>query len=170
MSSNREITFRSAVPADIPVIQDLSASIWREHYPGIITHAQIDYMLENMYAAPVMQDEMRKGYRYILVEQDGAPIGYISYRSEESEHAVMISKLYLFPALHGKGMGRQMLQYVKDDALRMGARLIYLFVNKNNRAAIRAYERFGFSKAEAVKTDIGGGFVMDDFRMELQLG
>ncbi|MBS1128301.1 MAG: hypothetical protein H6Q96_681, partial [Nitrospirae bacterium] len=49
------------------------------------------------------------------------------------------------------------------------AKSLYLFVNKNNTKAIRAYERFGFVKARAVVTDIGSGFVMDDYRMELVL-
>ena len=164
------ITFPTATAADIPVIQDLSSRIWRQHYPGIITRGQIDYMLAKMYAADVIRDEiLRKGYRYVLVMERDAPVGYLAYRYEDRTHEVLISKLYLLPSLHGRGIGRQMLQQVKDDAVRQGAASIILFVNKNNVKAIAAYERFGFLKAEAVVTDIGGGFVMDDYRMVLSL-
>jgi ribosomal protein S18 acetylase RimI-like enzyme len=62
-----------------------------------------------------------------------------------------------------------MLQHVRDDAVSRGAKTVHLFVNKNNLKAIVAYERFGFIKAEAVVTAIGGGFVMDDYRMVLDL-
>jgi hypothetical protein len=31
---------------------------------------------------------------------------------------------------------------------------------------VQEYERMGFSIAEAIVMDIGGGFVMDDYRME----
>ncbi len=165
-----EIIFRPATAGDIPVIQDLSSRIWREHYPGIITNEQIDYMLGKMYNADVIRDEMEKqGSRYVIVADGNAPVGYISYRVGDTAHTVLISKLYLLPSLHGRGIGARMLQYVKEDALRAGARLVYLYVNKNNVKAIRAYERFGFSKAVALVTDIGGGFVMDDYRMELDL-
>ena len=164
------ITFRAAADADIPVIQDLSSRIWREHYPGIITPAQIDYMLGKMYAADVLRDEVEtKGYRYVLAVDGTMPVGYLAYRIDPAVRSVLISKLYLLPSLHGKGIGRQMLQFVKDDAAAQGAKFIYLFVNKNNEKAIAAYERFGFVRAEAVVTDIGGGFVMDDYRMELNL-
>lgn len=164
------ITVREATAADIPAIRDLSSRIWREHYPGIISREQIDYMLERMYGAPVIAGEMAsKGYRYVLVLAGTVPVGYLSFRRKENGRTVLISKLYLLPALHGRGIGRMMLAYVRDEALRSGARTICLFVNRNNRKAIRAYERFGFAKAAEVATDIGGGFVMDDYRMELSL-
>ncbi len=35
---------------DIVCIQHLAAAIWRSHYPGIISNAQIDYMLERGYS------------------------------------------------------------------------------------------------------------------------
>jgi len=170
MVTTSDISFRTATVDDIPVIQDLSSRIWREHYPGIITHAQIDYMLGKMYAPEVIEDEIRsKGCRYILVAERERAVGYIAYRSDDAAKAVLISKLYLLPSLHGKGIGRQMLGYVKDAARQRGAATLYLFVNKSNTKAIAAYERFGFVKAEAVVTDIGGGFVMDDYRMKLHI-
>jgi GNAT superfamily N-acetyltransferase len=170
MASADDITFRLATNEDIPLIQDLSGRIWREHYPGIITHEQIDYMLDKMYATNVMLDEIaNKGHRYVIVAEGTMPIGYIAYRHEEKTRAVLISKIYLLPSFHGKGIGRRMLGHVKDDALKAGAQTLYLFVNKNNGKAIAAYERFGFVKVEAVVSDIGSGFVMDDFRMEFDL-
>jgi len=166
----RDITLRPAGAEDIPLIRDLAGRIWREHYPGIITHAQIDYMLERMYAASVIAEEIgSKGYRYVLAMAEGEAVGFAAYVHEPAAQAVKLSKLYLLPSLHGKGIGRKMLQQVKDDAVRQGAKSVYLFVNKRNRKAIASYERFGMKKAEEVVTDIGGGFVMDDFRMELAL-
>jgi GNAT superfamily N-acetyltransferase len=164
------IALRTAGPADIPAIQGLADRIWRQHYPGIITIAQIEYMLERMYATEVIEDEMvRQGYRYTLAVERTEPIGFIAYRFEERDRSVKISKLYLLPSRHGQGIGRQMLGSVRDQALRLGARKLLLFVNKANRKAIRAYERFGFVKAADAVTDIGGGFVMDDYAMELAL-
>jgi hypothetical protein len=44
-----------------------------------------------------------------------------------------------------------------------------LTVNRFNRQAIAAYERRGFQMMGTVVKDIGDGFVMDDYRMELNL-
>jgi RimJ/RimL family protein N-acetyltransferase len=48
----------------------------------------------------------------------------------------------------------------------MGCTHLQLRVNKANSPAIRAYQRAGFTFLDDVCTDIGSGFVMDDFRME----
>jgi GNAT superfamily N-acetyltransferase len=170
MRQMQDITFRTAGRDDIPLIRDLSSRIWREHYPGIISREQIDYMLGKMYAPDVIADEMEdRGYRYVIVAAGPVPVGYIAYRCDVEARLVLLSKLYLLPELHRRGIGGRMLRYVKDEALRAGARSIHLFVNKKNRQAIRAYELFGMVKTEELVTDIGGGFVMDDYRMELDL-
>jgi len=96
------------------------------------------------------------------------PVGFISYSFDAASRRVKLSKLYLLPAWHGHGLGRQMLQHVQDRSAELGALEIWLQVNKDNIRAIRAYERAGFSVRESVVTDIGGGFVMDDFIMVLR--
>lgn len=170
MTRSRDISFRTVAHDDIRAVQDLAGRIWREHYPGIITREQIDYMLGKMYAAEVIADEIaNKGYRYDLVLRDREAVGYLSSRFDDDSRTVLVSKLYLLPALHGQGIGRRMLQRVKDDAVRAGAQSISLFVNKGNSKAIRAYERYGFVKDRETVTDIGSGYVMDDFGMELRL-
>ncbi len=165
-----EITFQIASTDEIPLIQRLSQRIWREHYPGIISPAQIEYMLAKMYATDVILNEIEEqGYRYVIVSSGEEPVGYLAFRHDDKAATILLGKIYLLPSCHGKGVGRRMLEYVKQEAIRIGARTVFLFVNKNNSKAIRAYERFGFSKAETLVTDIGGGFVMDDYRMELRV-
>ena len=43
---------------------------------------------------------------------------------------------------------------------------MYLTVNKGNDLGVRAYRGNGFSVIDAVETDIGQGFIMDDYIME----
>ncbi len=163
------ISFRIASTDDIPLIRLLSQRIWREHYPGIISPAQIEYMLGRMYANETLRSEMQEGYRYVIVSGGDDPIGYLAFRHDPVASSVLLSKIYLLGSHHAKGIGQRMLDHVKQEAVRRGAHTITLFVNRNNAKAIKAYERFGFTKAEAVVTDIGSGFVMDDYRMELKV-
>ena len=164
------ISFHAAALADIRDIQHLSKTIWNAHYPGIISREQIDHMLAQMYSTHVLNREMeQQGYRYVLVRMDGADVGYLSFRLDDREASVLLSKIYLLPELHGKGLGRRMLQYVAGAARAAGARTVTLRVNRNNHAAIRAYERFGFTRTGTIVTDIGSGFVMDDLTMTLRL-
>ena len=61
------------------------------------------------------------------------------------------------------------MSFVVDKANFLGLSNIYLTVNKDNINAIRTYEKLGFKNIDSLVTDIGNGFVMDDFKMQKEL-
>ena len=58
-----------------------------------------------------------------------------------------------------------MMKDITDNDLPM-----CLEVDKNNQAAIKLYEKFGFQWIDSVQTDIGNDFIMDDYILEYRLG
>lgn len=163
------IKFIVATPDDIPVIQQLAREIWYAYYPTIISLEQIAYMLDWMYSSQTIEQEMAEGYQWRLIQQEHEPIGFISYHLERSTQKVKLDKLYILPAFQRKGIGQLALQYVKEQAREMGANEIYLRVNKKNHSAIAAYIKAGFLVERSEKSDIGGGFYMDDYVMQCVL-
>lgn len=162
-------SFVKASAADIPALRRLADEIWRDHYPGIITIQQIEYMLDRMYDAPVIERELNAGTVYELITDGGARVGFFSYTHCRESNTVTVHKLYLALGRHGRGIGQAALRHIVEAARSAGAAKISLFVNKNNKKAIASYRRAGFVTAESVITDIGNGFVMDDYRMEMKL-
>jgi len=159
-----------AKESHLPAIAELAGVIWRACYPGIIAHAQIDYMLARMYAPDVLRDEIRSGgirYDRLLVNDELA--GFASYGPASEPGVLKLHKLYLLPKLHGCGLGNRLLQHVEREVRAEGTRRLILSVNKRNAKAIAAYQRKGFFIADSVMTDIGGGFVMDDYVMAKDL-
>ncbi len=155
---------------ELPTIQRLGHEIWNQCYPGIISQAQIDYMLCVWYQPDAMAREMQARdawFALIEAEAHGA-VGYLSFE-RYSENVLFINKLYLQPAMHGRGVGAAALAWIQDRALELGCHRLQLRVNKHNAQAVRAYQRAGFRFIEDVCTDIGSGYVMDDFRMEKPL-
>jgi GNAT superfamily N-acetyltransferase len=155
-----------AIGEHLPAISELGGVIWRACYPGIITTEQIDYMLARMYSPDVLCDEIRsQGIRYDQLLVDGKPAGFASYGPTSEPGVMKLHKLYLLPEMQGCGLGSRLLQHVEGEVRTGGARRLILSVNKRNAKAITAYKRNGFVIAESVVTDIGGGFVMDDYIM-----
>ncbi|MEY2408954.1 MAG: diamine N-acetyltransferase [Verrucomicrobiota bacterium] len=156
-----------ATATDIPALQHLAHRIWHEYYPGIISRAQIDYMLARMYAPETIARELSNGVRWEIVRWSGESVGFLSFEFIDAPPHLKLHKLYLLPALHGQGIGRDMLEHVKTQCSNRGASEIWLQVNQHNTRALRAYQRAGFQIRNQVVTDIGHGFVMDDFIMTL---
>jgi ribosomal protein S18 acetylase RimI-like enzyme len=159
-----------ATEACLPAISGLAGVIWRACYPGIITRAQIDYMLARMYSLDVLREEIHsQGVRYDQLLVGGKLAGFASYGPTSEPGVMKLHKLYLLPEMHNRGLGSRLLQHVEREVRAGAGRRLILSVNKRNTRAIAAYRRNGFVIAESVVTDIGGGFVMDDYIMTKEL-
>ncbi|MDD5597400.1 MAG: GNAT family N-acetyltransferase [Victivallaceae bacterium] len=152
---------------DIPELRVAAATIWPECYAAILSREQIEYMLNRMYSPEKIKHEIEhEKIHYFFICHDGAKIGFLSLGPyPEIAGRAKLHKLYLYPEFHGKGLGTASLRKVFELASEQGYSSICLNVNKNNHPAIKAYERNGFVKLEAVVNDIGGGYLMDDYVM-----
>ena len=159
-----------ATEEHLPALAELAGVIWREHYPGIISLAQIDYMLARMYSIETLREEIQvKGIRFERLLVDDRFVGFASYGPAPEPGVMKLHKCYLLPAMHGRGYGSLLLQHCERAAHQLGARRLLLAVNKRNTKAVAAYQRNGFTVRESVITDFGSGFVMDDFIMAKDL-
>lgn len=155
----KRILIRDMQPADIPAVGALAERIWRAHYPGIISHEQIEYMLP--LACPAENIALRK-QRFWLLYANDALAGYIAVEPRES-NIWFIDKLYVDTALQRGGLGSALLRHV-EKTLKPAA--LTLRVNRKNYQAVNFYFRHGFAIAGLDVLDIGNGFVMDDFLMK----
>lgn len=147
-------------------IAQLAEKIWQECFPGIISEEQIGYMVDKFQSYEAMRAQVdTQNYTYFAVRDDSDLCGYIGAKPEEDER-YFLSKLYLCSDKRGSGIASQMLQTVFREARSNGKKRVYLTVNKHNRHAIEVYKAKGFVVADTAVTDIGEGFVMDDFIME----
>ena len=163
------LRFAGISEADIPELRELAHRIWHAHYPSIISPAQIDYMLARMFAPEAIRQDLAAGILWEFVFQDKRAVGFLSCIPEPPTGRIKLSKLYLVPELHGRGVGRQMLDRIKAYASSRKAREVYLTVNKRNTIAVRAYQSAGFQITGETVADIGSGYVMDDYLMSWEV-
>ena len=160
---------RPATQADIPSIRSIAERTWPVCYGPILPEGQVAYMLELMYSGNALARQFEAGHRFLLIEEEGRVTGFASHGPVPDGPGVeKLHKLYVLPDDQRRGRGRALVLAVKAAARARGARILRLDVNRNN-PAIGFYKRLGFSPVREQVTDIGGGFVMDDRVLELQL-
>lgn len=156
---------RPLIARDIDALCELSRTVWQATYPSLISQAQIDAMLADRYSAARIQSQLNDPKQgWWVAEANQTLIGFAHAMREDT--GAKLDKLYVHPDWQRQGIGRALLQAVQDWAARHQATRLWLQVNRGNKQAIAAYQRYGFRIVESRVFDIGNGFVMDDHIME----
>ena len=181
---NEQINRLSSMPADREVLEPvrfctaevwqdavaisrMAHAIWNEHYTPIIGSDQVEYMLRHFQSAAAVWKAFTEDHTvYVKVCSGSAPAGYLAYKLDRDQKRIFISKFYLLAAFRGRGVARQMLNYVSSLASKEKLSIIWLTVNINNLKSIQAYLKMGFEIKGKCLQDIGSGYVMDDYIME----
>lgn len=154
---------------DIAPLSVLAADIWREHFPSILPSGQTEYMIEKFQSAEAIQRQItEQKYKYFQMELDHQPVGYFAIKPDGDR--LFLSKLYVQKSARGKRISSAALDFMKDFCKKNGFSAIWLTVNRHNDGSIAVYRHFGFRVIDEQVTDIGGGYVMDDYFMELSVG
>lgn len=153
----------------LDAIAVMAREIWYEYYVPIIGPAQVDYMVAKFQTAEAMAAQVASGYEYFVVRRSTSDVGYFALQAQPEERRLFLSKLYLLGRSRGAGTGRACMEFIERLGRERGLGLLWLTVNKGN-PSVKVYERLGFRIAAEIVIDIGGGFVMDDYRMEKALG
>ena len=150
--------------ADIRALAAAADQVWHEYFRSLLSPEQIDYMVEKFQSIPAITQQIREGFQYFLLREDDQVAGYTGIHLEEPR--LFLSKLYVLQPYRKKGYSSLMLQKLLEIAKNAGKSAIYLTVNKYNTPSIDIYLHKGFQTIDSVVTDIGKGFVMDDYIME----
>ena len=112
-------TYRRATTDDIELIRSIAKVAFPTTYSTIISAEQIDYMMEWMYSAEKLQQEISGNITYLLAEVDGRTVGYLSFGPDEGAadcaaaalcaaapgqgRLFHLHKIYLLPEAQGGG-------------------------------------------------------------------
>ena len=154
----------------LPIVIDLTNKIWPVAYGKILSKAQLDYMIDKFYSETALREQIEvKGHVFYLAQdKDDKYVGFLSYEINCEPNKTKIHKIYVLPETQGTGLGRQFFELVKEKAIENNQKAIFLNVNKYNNA-IHFYTKLGFTKVKDEVIDIGNGYVMDDYVMEITI-
>lgn len=163
-----EFRIRKGTENDIRIIEDLAHKTWPFAYKDIITPGQLKYMLQLIYSPEALWKQMNDSHQFLIAEEDQTPVGFASYSYLGNNGLFKLQKLYVLPEFHGKGLGKELLDFVIKDVRSRGARTLRLNMNRGNRAK-NFYERNGFKITGEEDIDIGNNYFMNDYVMEKDL-
>ncbi|MBQ5311685.1 MAG: GNAT family N-acetyltransferase [Oscillospiraceae bacterium] len=148
-------------------IADMADMIWHEYFPGIITAAQTDYMVEKFCSFDAMKRSSEEGYIYYFIKHCGEDVGYTAIKPDGER--LFLSKIYLKKEERGTKYARAVMDLHREYAKEHGFSSIWLTVNKHNDSSIAAYKAMGFELIGEGTADIGSGYVMDDYYFGLKV-
>lgn len=167
-----DVTIGPLTEADFTELRELAGTIWRQHYTGIISAAQVEFMLESRFSDDALRVQLQATDSWLeVLRASGAPVGYCAYElanlvgDGQQATGMKLAQLYVHSAQRRQGLGRAMLRRVEHRARELGREELWLQVNKKNTASIGFYRAAGFDIVREAVFEIGGGFVMDDYLM-----
>ncbi len=163
------IRIKKAEKEDLATVHNLAHEIWPSSYLAILGQAQLDYMLEQIYSLPSLEHQFQVlKHLFIIVLDDEIPAGFASYSQDANAAVYHLNKIYVLADRQGKSLGKTMLNFIIEETKKAGAVVLQLNVNRHNKARY-FYERQGFEIIHEQDIDIGSGYFMNDYVMELKL-
>ena len=138
---------------------------WQEAYRGIVDQEYLD--------ALSLEKCLQTAYRWpdnMIVAKDGASvIGFVGcgkYRNEELENTGEVFAIYILPEYYGRGVGYRLMQAALSQLKEF--RQVAVWVLKENKRAIRFYERCGF-RPDGREATVTLGSPVTEIRMVLSV-
>ncbi|MEZ4851022.1 MAG: GNAT family N-acetyltransferase [Bacteroidia bacterium] len=140
----------------IPAIARLLIKTWSESYRGFLPHAFLDH-LDMGRQIKRHQSYFEKGISYLVAENDERELlGFASYgesRFERKDSDLELYTLYVEPILHGKGIGKLLLE---EMIHKTQEKFHYLDVSVLSRNPyLKFYLKHGFEKIGEEDIDFG---------------
>ena len=135
------LTFRDLTLAD----HDLILPMVQDFYQGdaVLHPVELEILERTFRDATDAQEPLLRG---LLLEVDGQPAGYVyitqCYSAEVGGRCIFLEELYLMPAFRGRGLGREILAWIKRQY--PTARRFRLEVNEVNQNAVHLYQKSGY--------------------------
>jgi len=154
---------------DISIIQHIAEKTWWNVYANIITHQQIEYMLQAIYSTRALEKIMKDNtQQFTILYEDHQPQGFSSYGLRSEDKSICkIHKFYVLPENQGRGFGKLLMEDIQKRILEKGIQTLDLNVNRLNPAK-SFYEKMGFKILREEDIPIGP-YWMNDYVMRWTL-
>lgn len=166
---NRKIDFVQVTnPDHVTKVVDLADEIWRECYKDLLSHDQIEYMVDGYQSGNTVTKRMiNEGFDYYLLNNGNNVIGFISVMKDEDTLA--ISNVYLLKDYRDKGYIDLLIKKISKKCIGTSISKVEITVNKLNKEVIEIFNKYEFVKKDSYIQDIGDGYTIDNYILEKKI-
>ena len=139
------ITLRLASPGDASVLAEIRRLSWESAYRGIYPDELIDNFDYAAHAEKFRKQMARSDTEVYVILDGDTLVGYCTVGEADwyKDFPVCLHSLYLVPAYHRKGIGRHIMEFVKDWCRQKGYGSFFNSCNLHNHGARAFYEAMG---------------------------
>ena len=133
------ITIRTGRPGDAEAAREIVNEAYRSYIPRI---GQAPAPMRDDYAKRIAEGQVW------ILDRDGTAVGILVL--EETPERFLLDNIAVAPAHHGEGLGRALLTFAEQEAVRRGWHEIQLYTNALMTENIALYERIGYVETARV--------------------
>ncbi|WP_020473862.1 GNAT family N-acetyltransferase [Zavarzinella formosa] len=154
---------RPAIPEDTEALLAMTAAT------GVFKPFEVDTLREVLDSYHEYNRET--GDRCFVIESDGEALGF-EYHSLEpmTDRSWMLWWIVVRPDKHGRGLGRQLMAFMEEDAIKAGARVMFLETSSlpSYEPTRQFYLSVGYEITGQIRDYYAAGDDMVMFRKPLQ--
>ena len=113
-----------------------------------------DWYVKNTFNSDVLKEELSdKNAAYYFVEHQNEKTGIlriihnVPYKDFENKKATKLHRIYLDPKIHGKGIGKLLMDWSTEEATKNNSQLLWLEVMDTQEQALKFYKKLGYQIA-----------------------
>lgn len=167
------VTFRTATRADAARLAELGAQTFTDTFGHLYDPADLAIFLKSHTSEAWAKELADPAFSVRIAELDSRLVGYAKLGPphlpfEPRGEAAELRQLYVVEEMKGRGVARELMDWVLQRARDRRADHLYLSVFTDNHRARRFYEKMGF-EAEGTYAFMVGNHADEDIVMRLKL-
>lgn len=166
---------KPATIADLSLLRNLAETTFVEAFGPVNTAENMRQYVSKTFAIEQVEASFQQeGAAYFMAWYDSEAIAYLKLNEGAAqteqllENALEIERIYVEKSYQGRGIGQQLLDFAVEQARQANKSWIWLGVWDQNAAAIRFYERHGFTTFGQHEFYLGSD-LQNDFLMKKEL-
>jgi diamine N-acetyltransferase len=148
-----DVIIRRATVYDANTLAELSKQTFFDTFTGTCTDEDMEQFLQEYFNIDQVKSELsNENDLFFFAEIEGVPAGYVRMMEDYSNFELMkkwkaleLKRIYVDKEFHGKGVAKELINFVEGFARENKYEVLWLGVWEHNLRAKRFYEKNGFT-------------------------